>query len=121
MTIPNPLVITYNAVAKNLPRINQDGYGSEYFLEEATQSFRVKIRHSRSNPKGSLGSAVQRHNVELLHTVFGVSGAPDSLRKTYVVIEHDSTGPATELGYLQSALNGLLLSPFVSDLRGWQN
>lgn len=121
MTIPNPLVITYNAVAKNLPRINQDGYGSEYYLEEATQSFRVKIRHSRSNPKGSLASATQRHNVELLHTVYGVSGAPDSIRKTYVVIEHDNTGPAVELGYLQTALNGLLLASFVSDLRGWQN
>lgn len=121
MTIPNPLVITYNAVAKNLPRINQDGYGSEYYVEETTQSFRVRIRHSKSTSKTSLASAVQRHNVELTHTVFGVSGAADSVRKTYTVIEHDSSGPAVDLGYLQTAMNALLVSAFVSDLRGWQN
>lgn len=120
MAIPNPLVITYNAVAKNLPRINQDGYGSEYFLEEATQSFRVKIRHTKEGIRAD-GSQFDRHNVELTHTVFGTSGAPDSIRQTYVVIRNDKTGPATDLGYLQSALNGLLTSGFVADLRGWQN
>lgn len=121
MTIPNPLVITFNAVAKTLPRINQDGYGSEYFIEEPTQSFRIRIRHSRSTSKTSLAASIQRHNVEFVHTVLGTGGAPDSVRKTYVVIEHDNSGSAVDLGYLQTALNTLLTSTFVSDLRGWQN
>nr|UOL49019.1 MAG: putative coat protein [Leviviridae sp.] len=120
MTIPNPLVITYNAVAKNLPRINQDGYGSEYFLEETTQSFRVKIRHSKMRLQAD-GSLPDNHNVELTHTVFGTSPNPDSVRKVYVVIQNDKTAPATELGYAASALSGLLTAGFVSDLRGWQN
>lgn len=120
MSIANPLVITYNAVAKNLPRINQDNYGSEYYLEEATQSFRVKIRHSKDSvPKGSV--PIDRHNVELVHTVYGVPGDADSVRSCSVTIRNDKLVDVTQLGYAQTALNGLMTAGMVSDLKGWQN
>lgn len=120
MTIPNPLVITVNSVAKNLPRINQDSYGSEYYLLEPTQSFRVKIRH---NKEGVLknGDQFDRHNVELTQTIFGTAPAPDVTLQTYVVLRNTKATTGTTLGYLQSALNGLLTAGFVSDLKGWQN
>lgn len=121
MTIPNPLVITFNAVAKNLPRINQDSYGSEYFLEEATQSFRVKIRHSKESPQKSTGISYDRHNVELTYTKFLAGPIPEHVITHYVVIRNDKNGDATEMGYVQAALNGLLTAGVVSDLRGWQN
>lgn len=120
MAIANPLVITVNAVAKNLPRINQDSYGSEYFLDEGTQSFRVKIRHSKEGRQSS-GVVFDRHNVELTQTIFGTGGDPDITFQTYVVIRNDKSATAVNMGYLQSALNGLLTAGFVSDLRGWQN
>lgn len=120
MTIPNPLVITVNAVAKNLPRINQDSYGSEYYLEEATQSFRVKIRHSQESVQKT-GVQFDRHNVELTQTIYGSGGNPDEVFQTYVVLRNAKSTTATNLGYLQSALNGLLTAGFVSDLKGWQN
>lgn len=120
MSIPNPLVITVNAVAKNLPRINMDNYGSEYFLREATQSFRVKIRHSKEAVQKS-GVQYDRHNVEITHTIFGTGGDPDSVRIFVLIIRHEEEVSTTELGHIQSALNGLLTSGFVTDLAGWQS
>ncbi|DAD52253.1 coat protein [ssRNA phage SRR6960507_12] len=120
MTIPNPLVVTVNGAAKNLPRINQDSYGSEYYLEETSQSFRVKIRHSKETPRKD-GVQYDRHNVELTQTIFAVGAVPEYSFTTYVVIRHDKNVSTSFLGYLQVALNGLMLAPFVTDLKGWQN
>lgn len=120
MTIANPLVITYNAVAKNLPRINQDAYGSEYLLREALQEFRVKIRHTKENPSKD-GVQYERHNVELTHTLYATATDPAVVTQEYVVIRNVLAEDATSLGYLNGAFTGLLTSGFVSDLRGWQN
>lgn len=68
------ITVTVNAVAKALKKINQDGYSAEYLLRETTGEYRMKIRHSTD--KGLLrGETMDRHNVELAYTSFGV--APD--------------------------------------------
>lgn len=121
MSIANPLVVTVNSVAKNLPKINQDNYGSEYFLRESTQEFRVTIRHAQENAQKD-GSQLDRHNVKLTQTIYAtVAGEPDDVLETYAVIRMAKDGDVTKLGYLQAALNGLLTSGMVSDLVGWQN
>ena len=84
----DPAVVTINAVAKNLVRINQDKYSSEYVLRSATDEFRLNIRNTSYTDK-KRGVTIDRHNVELIHTVFPV--APSTLstvRKTYTVIEN---------------------------------
>jgi hypothetical protein len=121
VTITNPLVITYNAVAKTLPRINQDNYGSEYFLSEATQSFRVKIRHSVESPQKD-GSAFDRHNVEVTHVVFAVGSVPAITSQVYAVLRDTPLNTAaTEMSYLGGALTGLLTSDNLAALYGWVN
>lgn len=121
VTITNPLTITYNAVAKVLPRINQDNYGSEYFLSEATQSFRVKIRHSTESPQKD-GTTFDRHNVELTHVVFAVGTVPAITSQVYAVIRDTPLNTAaTEVSYLGGALTGLLTSDNLAALYGWVN
>lgn len=120
MTIPNPLVITVNAVAKNLSRINQDGYGSHYRLREATQQWDVKIRHS-PGPVQKNGLSSDRHNVELTKTTFVNGTTPQFIYKTSVTLTNDELAADVDLGYLQTALNGLLTAGFVADLRAWVN
>jgi hypothetical protein len=84
----DPAVVTINAVAKNLVRINQDAYSSEYLLRSATEEFRLNIRNTSYTDKGR-GVAIDRHNVELIHTVFPVAPATLSTkRKVYAVIEN---------------------------------
>lgn len=75
------ITITVNAEAKALKKINQDSYSSEYLLRETTGEFRLRVRHSKE--KAQLrGEPMDRHNVELTRTVFGVS--PDDGYTTVV-------------------------------------
>lgn len=48
--------------AKVLPLINQDGYSSEYFLDEGLVTYRAKVRHSRDNVKAG-SQPFDRHTV----------------------------------------------------------
>lgn len=112
--------ITVNAVAKTLAKINQDGYSSEYFLKEATQEFRMKIRNSydKSLPDGT---KVARHNVELTQTVYATSTTPEITRKSYVVIINYHNDDAVSVGYLQSALNGFMTAANVAKLTNFES
>lgn len=121
MPIPNPLVVTINSVAKNLARINQDNYGSEYYLREATQDFRMKIRHQKEALQKT-GNQFDRHNVELTQTIFAtVAGEPDNVITTYLVLRARPTEPDVKQGQLVVALGDLLTSTMVTDLVGWQS
>lgn len=120
MTISNPLTITVNAVAKNLPRIRTDAYMSEYYLDEGTQTFRIIIRHSKMK-SNKYGVQPDNHNVELTQTIFGATPDLDTTIRLYATIHNDRLATAVQIGYLQSALNGLMTAGFVSDLRGYQS
>nr|UJQ85191.1 MAG: putative coat protein [Leviviridae sp.] len=48
--------------AKILPLINQDGYSSEYYLDETTVWWRAKVRHSKDTVKAGT-QAFDRHTV----------------------------------------------------------
>jgi hypothetical protein len=87
---PDPLVVTINAVAKNLIRINQDGYSSEYLLKEATGEYRAKLRNSSRTDSTRGGKVIDRHNIELVYTIYPVSPAIfPTIRKEYIVFEND--------------------------------
>lgn len=84
----DPQTVTINAVAKVLQKINQDGYSSEYLLRSATDEYRLFIRNTKRTDK-KLGVSFDRHNVELVHTIFPVAPATLSTsRKTYFVVEN---------------------------------
>ena len=86
------ITITINAVAKILNRVNQDGYGSEYFLRETTGSYRLKLRNSSYTDKTRGGIKVDRHNIEFVQTIFAVAPATsNTIRKYYSVLENDQT------------------------------
>lgn len=107
MAFADPSVVTINAVAKNLPRINQDKYGSEYFLRESTQEFTLKLRNSTY---GANGNTVDRHNAELVQTVYATESEAAKVRKIYVTFDVGRSD--TDAGVLQT-LNGFVafLSP----------
>jgi hypothetical protein len=123
MAIANPLVITLGGsggTAKTLPKINQDAYGSEYYLREATQEFRVKIRHSRESANAA-GVILERHNLEITQTVFGVAGAPDTVRQAYVVLRNSKTDTLVDITNVGTALSFYMDATHWGDLVGWVN
>lgn len=79
------LTATIASVAKNLARINQDNYGSEYYLREATQDFRIKIRHSKQKPTSVGGRILDRHNFEFTWRIFATPTSKEIVRVGYWV------------------------------------
>lgn len=115
----NTLAITVNAVAKTLKRINQDKYSTEYYLREATQEFTVNIRHSQEAVLKD-GTQFDRHNVELIQTVFATESAPARTRVTYMVIRNKRTDDYTQVGYGIVAVADLIKAAGnVPDLLDW--
>jgi hypothetical protein len=87
MAFADPLVITVNAVAKNLVRINQDGYGSSYRLRSATDDYTVLTKNSSYTDKKT-GQNMDRHSVDITHTVFATPTAVAIKRHCYIVVEN---------------------------------
>lgn len=76
--------------AKILPLINQDGYSSEYFLDEATVAWRAKVRHSKDNVKAGT-QAFDRHTVTFIRYLKPTETAP--LGRTTEIIMTIRTDP----------------------------
>lgn len=112
----DPITVTINAVAKNLTRINSgDPYSSEYWLKESnTGDYRLKIRHSTYTGKD--GIIVDRHNVELVHTVYATAAAKQIVRKVYAVFEAMRSDTVTDPVYVANGLFAFLTAANVTKL-----
>lgn len=121
MSFGATLTLTVNSVAKVLNRINQDNYGSEYYLRSATDEYRVKIRHSKEAPAAD-GSRFDRHNIEVTQTVFATGSTPEIVRQFYLVGRVKGTDDLTVAGYLFAASAAYFGNGTVqADLLTWQS
>jgi hypothetical protein len=117
----DPSVVTINAVAKNLVRINQDKYSSEYLLRSATEEYRLNIRNTEYNDK-KRGVAINRHNVELIHTVFPVAPSLlSTIRKVYAVIENQNGDTLTDPRNVALGLFAFLNSAKIDQLMNFES
>lgn len=105
----DPLTITVNAVAKNMIRINQDGYSSEYLLRETAGEYRARIRNSSYTDKTRGGVKVERHNIEFVYTIYPVSPATfPTIRKVYHVFEQDTGDDSALMAKTVAALSAFV-------------
>jgi len=92
MSLGTTLTITLDGsggTAKILPLINQDGYGTEYYLDDGTVTYRAKVRHSRDNVKAGT-QKFDRHNVTFSRFVKPTEAIPlGSLSEVQFVIRND--------------------------------
>lgn len=112
----DPAVVTINTVAKSLVRINQDKYSSEYLLRSSTEEHRLFIRNTSYYDK-TRGVNIDRHNVEIIHTVFPV--APSTLstrRKVYTVVENQQGDTLTDPRNVALGLYAFLTSANIDKL-----
>lgn len=119
MSFANPLVISYAGGNKSLVRINQDSYGSEYFLRESTQEFRMRIRHTKESATST--GRVDRHNVELTRTVYGTGGAADVVQQAYLIYRHDYRDSLTDAAEIGATLTTLINEAAFNDLGAWMS
>jgi hypothetical protein len=122
MSFSDPLNVTINAVAKPLVRINQDKYSSEYMLRSSTEEYRLNIRNTTYADKKRGGILIDRHNIELIHTVFPVAPATVStVRKIYAVLENQQGDTLTDPAYVGAGLAGLLTVPNLTKMMSFES
>jgi hypothetical protein len=104
----DPAAIVINGVTENLIRINQDKYSSEYCLRGSLSELRMNIRNSSYVDK-KRGVTIDRHNVELINTIFPVAPSTVStVRKAYVVLENQRGDDLTAFNKFCQGLLGYL-------------
>nr|UJQ85632.1 MAG: putative coat protein [Leviviridae sp.] len=122
----DPQTITLDGsggTAVALVKINQDNYGSEYYLTAADglSEFRMKIRHSKETVKNG-ANPVDRHNVEITQFVFPTEAIPlGRTRQIYVVLRNEPGDPLATVNDLMEALPYWLTEANITKLLAWES
>ncbi|UJQ85870.1 MAG: putative coat protein [Lipwuvirus nemorishabitans] len=126
MSLGTSLTITLDGsggTAKVLPLINQDGYSSEYFLDETTTQYRAKVRHSRDTVAAG-AQKFDRHTVTFTRFVKPV--LPDTLGSTSEVsftIRNDPSGVSADIIDTSEAMSFYMVKAggIAAKLLGWES
>lgn len=109
--------------AKSLPLINQDGYTSEYFLDETTVWWRAKVRHSTDNVKAGTQSFA-RHTVTFQRFLKPAEAYPlGRLTEVIYTIRTDPNEVASDVIDLSEAMSFYMVKAggIAAKLLGWES
>jgi hypothetical protein len=109
--------------AKVLPLINQDGYSSEYFLDEGLITYRAKVRHSRDNVKAGT-QPFDRHTLTFSRFVKPTSTILlGSLTEVIFTIRTDPNGTAADIIDVSEAMSFYMVKAggIAAKLLGWES
>lgn len=100
--------------------INQDSYSSEYLFRDATSQYRAKVRHTTTAAKNGR-PAYDRHNFEVVQTVFAAGEVAEYERKFYFVAEHLPSDTSVALADAVADLAIANTNAFLNSLYGWES
>lgn len=107
------LGITYNAVAKTLSRIKDDGYTADYYLDDGSTKFRLSVKHTIP-PRADPGES---HMVRLDVDHYDVNGLFVRTASAWMVIKtFDNVQDTTASNNAANALRTLADATFVGKL-----
>lgn len=109
--------------AKVLPLINQDGYSSEYFLDDGTVTYRAKVRHSRDNVKAGT-QAFDRHTVTFTRFLKPTEAIPlGSQTDITYIVRNDPNGTAADIIDVSEAMSFYMVKAggVAAKLLGWES
>lgn len=109
--------------AKVLPLINQDGYSTEYFLDEGLQTYRAKVRHSKDTVKAGT-QAYDRHVVTFTKFVKPTEILPlGSSSDISFTIRNDPNGSQADIIDLSEAMSFYMVKAggIAAKLLGWES
>lgn len=101
------LVVTLDGsggTAKTLPLINQDGYSSEYFLDDGLVTYTAKVRHTNDNVRAG-SQAFNRHTVTFSRYLKPAGAVAGSLSEVSFTIRNDPNGVASDIIDLSEAMS----------------
>lgn len=115
------IVLPVGAINVTCKKINQDAYSSEYMFRSSENQYIVRIRHSKSGKDGNGSVVKDRHNLEIVETVFATATAAEFTRKVYIVWEHLPSD--THIANIDALADMLLATSnaLVTALHGWES
>jgi len=78
-------------------KIREEAYSSEYLFRDSTSKYVVKIRHTKVKAT-STRPEYDRHNLEVVQTIFLAGAVPEYERKFYFVYEVLASDTSVALG-----------------------
>jgi len=107
---------------KVLPLINQDGYSSEYFLDDGLKTYRAKVRHSRDTVKAG-SQAYDRHVVTFVNYLKPTATLPGSQSEISFTIRNDPVGLQTDIIDVSEAMSFYMVKAggIAQKLLGWES
>jgi len=119
------LVVTLDGsggTAKTLPLINQDGYSSEYYLDDGLVTYRAKVRHSSDNVKSG-SQAFDRHSVTFTRYLKPTTTASGSQSEISFTIRNDPNGVASDIIDVSEAMSFYMVKAggIAAKLLGWES
>jgi len=109
--------------AKVLPLINQDGYSSEYFLDDGLITYRAKVRHSRDTVKTGT-QPFDRHTVTFIRFVKPVTLTPLGSQSDIVfTIRSDPNALSSDVIDVSEAMSFYMVKAggIAAKLLGWES
>lgn len=116
----NTLVLPQVGGDITLIKINQDQYSSEYLFKNSTTQYRARVRHSKTAPTGDR-PAYDRHNFEVVQTIFAAGEVPEYERKFYFVWEVLPSETSLALADAVSDLTIASSNAFLTSLLAWES
>lgn len=116
----NTLVLPQAGGDITLVKINQDQYSSEYLFRNAASQYRARIRHTKTAAKADK-PAYDRHNFEVVQTIFAAGEVAEYERKFYFVLEHLPQDTSVALADAVADLAILTANAFLVSLIGWES
>lgn len=86
MSLSDPIALTYDGGTVNMPRINQDNYGAEYYAESGTKRLTLSVKHTIP----AKGKAGESHLVRLDVEHYDANGLLQRVASAWTVIRTDS-------------------------------
>jgi hypothetical protein len=109
--------------AKVLPLINQDGYSSEYFLDDGLITYRAKVRHSKDTVKAGT-QPFDRHTVTFERFLKPATAYPlGRLTQVIVTIRLDPAEVAADVIDMSEAMSFYMVKAggIAAKLLGWES
>jgi len=116
----NTLVLPQSGGDITLIKINQDTYSSEYLFKNSTVQYRARIRHTKTNGTTDR-PAYDRHNFEVVQTIFAAGEVAEYERKFYFVLEVLPSETSLALPDAVADLMILTSNAFLTSLLAWES
>jgi hypothetical protein len=119
------LVVTLDGsggTAKSLPIVNQDGYSTEYRLDDGLVLYTAKVRHSRDTVKAGT-QAYDRHVVTFTRYLKPAGSVPGSQSEVSFTIRNDPNGTASDIVDVAEAMSFYMVKAggIATKLLGWES